>query len=66
MESGGQPMKFALGNQRVMIHQNDRVGVISRLGVADGEKMRRLNALFAEAFDDTEHYASNMARWQRI
>ncbi|WP_291853843.1 AAC(3)-I family aminoglycoside N-acetyltransferase [Bradyrhizobium sp.] len=35
------------------------MGMISRLGAADGAKMRRLNALFAEAFDDTEHYASN-------
>jgi aminoglycoside 3-N-acetyltransferase I len=33
--------------------------MISRLGAADGAKMRRLNALFAEAFEDTEHYASN-------
>jgi aminoglycoside 3-N-acetyltransferase I len=35
------------------------VGVISRLGADDGAKMRALNALFAEAFEDPVHYASN-------
>jgi aminoglycoside 3-N-acetyltransferase I len=35
------------------------VGVISHLGPEDAARMRALNALFAEAFEDPKHYASN-------
>jgi aminoglycoside 3-N-acetyltransferase I len=33
--------------------------VIAHLGPEDAARMRALNALFAEAFEDPEHYAAN-------